>query len=99
MQLTQQQKEILGVDSLTPAKQEKLLERIGQTVFDTALVELLETLNDEQIYALNYALETCDSYEAVMERLRMMYPSFLRFLDDAQKKFVELCIQNMQQTV
>jgi len=97
--LTKQQRQVLGMDTLSSGKREILLERIGRTVFDNTVVRLLETLNDEQIHALNYALESCESYESVMSYLQTAHPKFGTYLQETQEKFVATCVESMQATV
>lgn len=93
--LTTQQRQVLGLDTLSSSKRMILMERIGRTVFDNALVRLLETLTDEQIYALNYALEDNDSPDAVFMYLQKNYPQFVTYLEETQKQFVASCIEQM----
>jgi hypothetical protein len=95
VQLTQQQMQVLGMGTMKSGQREAFLERLGKMVFDSALVRLLETLNDEQIHALNHALEANESYEGVMQYLQITYPRFMGYIQEVQEQFVR---KTMMQT-
>ena len=96
-QFTSQQLQTLGMDTMTRPAREDLLARIGKTVFDSAVVKLLETLNDEQIHALNHALEANESFDAVVGYLQMTYPRFTAYMQEIQERFVADLMRQMKQ--
>lgn len=96
-QLTKQQLQALGMDTMMTGKREAFLENIGRTIFDSALVRLLETLTDDQIHSLNYAIDATDSFEAVVEYVSMTYPHFIEYMQEVQDRFIGECMQQMQQ--
>ena len=99
IQLTAQQIKTLGLDTISPQQRDVFLERLGKMVFDNALVRLLETLNDDQIHALNHALEANESYEGVMQYLQISHPRFLEYIGDVQNEFVRRTVMQAQQVV
>ncbi len=98
-QLTKQQMEILGIDSFSRGQREAFLERLGKMVFDSALVKLLETLNDEQIHALNHALAANESYEGVMQYLQISHPRFMEYIEEVQDEFIRRTVMRTQNVV
>ena len=95
-QLTSQQLQTLGMTSMTTGQREAFLEKIGKMVFDSSIVRLLETLNDDQIHALNHALEANESFEGVLQYLQVTYPLFMTYMQEVQEKFVEDFMSQMQ---
>ena len=99
VQLTQQQLQVLGMETMGHGQREAFLERLGKMVFDNALVQLLETLDDDQIYALNHALEANESYEGVMQYLQITYPRFMNYIQDVQEQFVQKTLMQTRKVV
>jgi len=97
-QLTTEQLQALGMNALSHGQREDFLARIGKTVFDSALVALLETLNDEQIHALNHALEANESMESIVSYLQVTYPRFISYMQEVQDRFVSEYMKAMQAT-
>jgi hypothetical protein len=97
VQLTTEQLKNLGMgDYTTPRSREALMERIGKVVFDGAMVRLLATLTEEQMHALNYAIETCDSFGSVIEYVERVYPQFGTYLEEEQTAFIEAYVAQLQ---
>jgi len=97
-QLTKEQLRTLGMDTMSAPQREDFLMDVGKTVFDNAIVKLLETLTDDQIHALNHALEDNESLEAVVQYLQVTYPRFVNYIQEVQEHFVQEVMQNMRQT-
>jgi hypothetical protein len=99
LQLTTEQLKALGMESYTtPKSRQVLMERIGKVVFDGAMVRLIQNLTDDQIFALNHALESCDSFICVIEYVERAYPQFKNYLREEQEGFVEAYIAQLQPT-
>ncbi|MFT7507588.1 MAG: hypothetical protein ACI92I_000749 [Acidimicrobiales bacterium] len=87
--LTKEQLQTLGMESMSTMQRDEFLLKIGKSVFDGAIVKLLHSLSDEQIHSLDYAIETNDSFESVMQYLQMTYPDFATYLKDEQEEFTD----------
>jgi hypothetical protein len=97
LQLTAEQMKVLGMEAYaTPKSRQVLMERIGKAVFDGAMVRLIQGLNEEQILALNHALESCDSFMCVIEYVERVYPQFQKYLREEQEGFVEAYLAQLQ---
>jgi len=95
-QLTQEQMQVLGMGVMTPIQRENFLERLGKMVFDSALIKLLETLNEDQVHALNHALEAQESYQGIFEYLQVTYPQFMSYMENVQERFVSEFMSEMK---
>jgi len=89
IQLTKEQMQELGIAEYTPGEREVFYAKIGKIVFDSALLHLIETLNEEQLYALNHAIDSLDSFEAVVAYLQNTYPKFATFIEEEQGVFID----------
>ncbi len=89
VQLTKEQMRELGIADKTPAQRDALMYKIGKVVFDAAIIKLLETLTEEQLLALNHTIDGYDSFEAVVDYLKVTYPSFEEDLQRQQEVFIE----------
>lgn len=97
IQLTKEQMQELGIAGYTDSQREALMMKIGKRVFDAAIVALIETLNEEQLYALNHAIDTLDSFDAVIAYLQKTYPAFESLVMGAENSFIEQYIDNIAQ--
>ena len=95
--LTQQQLQALGMDTLTVQQREDFLLKVGKSVFNEAIVKLISSFSQEQLYALNYAIESNESFESVIEYLQKTYPGFDTYIQDAQEEFVGQFIAQLKQ--
>jgi hypothetical protein len=89
VQLTKEQLQELGIAEYTPAQREDFYMKLGKIVFDSAILRIIETMNEEQLYALNHAIDTLDTFEAVIAYLQKTYPNFETFIDQEQGVLVE----------
>lgn len=80
----------------TNHSREAFMQRIGKVVFDGAMVRLIGGLTEEQVRALNYAIESCDSFGCVIEYVERSYPQFGTFLEEEQKAFVEAYLSHLR---
>lgn len=97
IQLTAEQRKALGMESYgTEASRQALMERIGKVVFDGAMTRLIASLTEEQVLALNYAIEACDSFICVIEFVERSYPQFQNYLQEEQAAFVEAYVTQLQ---
>ncbi len=95
LQLTKQQLQALGMSEMAPAKRANVFEKIGHIVFDNAILLLLESLTDEQIYSLNHALDGFESYEEIYAFLDHTYPEFSQYIEKGREKFVTDMMEQM----
>ena len=86
--LTTEQLQALGLGDMSLKARDALMMQIGRSVFAEAMVRLLTDLNEEQIYALNYAIEATDSFAATMQYVEETYPRFVEYLQEAQTEQV-----------
>ena len=89
IQFTKEQLQELGLADHTAAEREAYYIKVGKCVFDAALLRLLGQLNEEQIYALNHAIDSLDSFDAVVEYLQQTYPGFIDFVEQEQNVFID----------
>lgn len=89
VQLTKQQLQELGIADYTPAQRETFYMKLGKAVFDSAILRLIESMDEDQLYALNHAIDALDSFEAVVAYLQKTYPSFEQFIDQEQGTYVQ----------
>lgn len=86
--LTTAQLHELGLADMSVKARDALMLQIGRSVFAQAMVRLLQDLNEEQVYALNYAIEATDSFVAVMQYVEETYPRFIEYLQAAETEYV-----------
>lgn len=89
VQLTKEQLQELGLIDHTPAQREAFYTKLGKAVFDSAILRLIETMDEEQLYALNHAIDALDSFEAVIAYLQQTYPEFPQFVEEEQTVFAD----------
>lgn len=80
LQLTTEQLQALGMDTIAPATREQLYERLGKLVFDQAILRLIETFTDEQLYALSHSIDAYRSFDEIVAFLEQTYPQFTQML-------------------
>ena len=95
--LTQLQLHTLGMNTMSFGQREEFLATLGKAVFDEAIVQLIASFTQEQLHALNYAIESNDSFVSVMEYLHKTYPDFQTYIEEAQKSFVIQFIAQLNQ--
>jgi len=95
LQFTTKQLQSLGMTDMPPTKRANIFEKIGHIVFDNAVLLILETLSDEQIYALNHALDGFESYEEMFAFLENSYPQFAHYIKQGEQKFVTDMMEKM----
>ena len=88
-QLTTEQLHALGMGDLSIRARDALMMQIGRSVFAQAMIRLLTELNEEQVYALNYAIEATDSFVSVMQYVEETYPRFVQYLQEAETEYVQ----------
>lgn len=88
-QLTKQQMQTLGIEDYSIAQRDAFLMKIGKTVFDGAIIKLLNTLSEDQMHALHHAIESYDSFDAVLQYLEKSHPSFSAYLTEGQNQFID----------
>lgn len=88
-QLTTAQLHTLGMADMSIKARDALMMQIGRSVFAQAMVRLLAELTEEQVIALNYAIEATDSFVSVMQYVEETYPRFLEYLRAAETDYVE----------
>ena len=89
VQLTKEQMQELGIAEYSPGEREAFYMRVGKVVFDSALLRLIENLSDEQLNALNHAIDSHDSFEAVVAYLQNTYPQFGKYIEVEQELFID----------
>lgn len=89
IQLTPEQLKELGIQDFTPGEREAFYAKIGKIVFDHALLKVISKLDDDQLHALNHAIDSLDSFDAVVDYLQKTYPQFRFYLEEAQDHFVD----------
>lgn len=94
--LTTKQLHTLGMSGMSIKARDALMMQIGRTVFASAMVRLLQDLNEEQIYALNYAIEATDSFAATMQYMEDTYPAFIHYLQEAEQEYVRSFTEDLQ---
>ena len=92
MQLTTEQLKALGMESMATSARDRVFQRLGKVVFDSAIVRLIDTFTDEQIEALNHTIESYDSFDAVVDFLERAYPQFSQFLQEEQERCAGLFV-------
>lgn len=85
--LTTAQLHELGLGDMSVKARDALMLQIGRMVFAQAMVRLLQDLNEEQIYALNYAIEATDSFASVMQYVEETYPRFVEYVLAAETDY------------
>lgn len=99
IQLTPEQRKALGMEAYaTPQSQQRLMERIGKVVFDGAMSRLIASLSPEQVYALDHAIESCDSFTCVIEYVERTYPAFQNYLREEQEAFISAYVAELSRT-
>ncbi len=97
VQLTTEQLKALGMEAYSTSRtRDALMERIGKVVFDGAMVRLIAGLTLDQVHALNYAIESCDSFSCVIQYIERSYPQFSGFLAEEQQAFVEAYVAQLK---
>lgn len=91
-QLTSQQLKALGMDTMSLRSREQHYERLGKLVFDGAILRLIETFTDDQLHALNYAIESYNSFDSVVDFLEHVYPQFSQFVQEEQERCLDLFV-------
>lgn len=94
-QLTTEQLHALGMADMSIKARDALMMQIGRSVFAQAMVRLLTDLNEEQVYALNYAIEATDSFVSVMQYVEETYPRFTEYLHEAETEYVRTLADDM----
>ena len=92
LQLTTEQQKALGLDTVTPATRERIYQRLGKLVFDSAILRLIDTFSDEQLHALNHAIDAYESFDEVVSFLERTYPQFSQFLQEEQERCAGLFV-------
>tara|TARA_B100000745_G_C20003520_1_gene340694 strand:+ start:402 stop:695 length:294 start_codon:yes stop_codon:yes gene_type:complete len=88
IQLTNEQLQELGLIDHTPAQREVFYTKLGKAVFDSAILRLIETMDENQLYALNHAIDALDSFESVIAYLQQTYPNFPKYIEEEQDIFI-----------
>lgn len=88
IQLTKEQMQELGIAQYTPGEREEFYMKVGKVVFDSALLRLIETLTEDQLHALNHAIDALDSFGAVVSYLQKTYPQFGQYVEVEQDLFI-----------
>lgn len=97
IQLTPEQRKALGMEAYsTPQSQQRFMERIGKVVFDGAMSRLIASLTPDQVYALDYAIERCDSFSCVIEYVERTYPQFKSYLREEQEAFISAYVAELE---
>ena len=91
-QLTNDQLKALGMDTMPTVTREQIYERLGKLVFDSALLRLIETFSDDQLYALNHTIESYDAFDGVVGFLEQTYPQFTQMLQEEQERCAGLFV-------
>jgi len=89
IQLTKQQLQALGIQNASESEKDTFLIRVGQIVFDAAILRLLETFSEEQMTAFTYAVDSYDSFDATLAHIMHTHPVFNTFLTQEQNLFVD----------
>lgn len=78
----------LGLDAMTPEKQEEILERIGSLIFQATLIRVLELMTDEEHDEFDEFFElNQDEPEKIFEYLENNVPNFNDILEQETEKF------------
>lgn len=97
VKLTAEQLKALGMaEYATETRQAALMTRIGKVVFDGAMVRLLSSLTEEQMLALNFAIENCQSFDDVIAYVERVYPQFGDYLKEEQAAFIDAYVAQLQ---
>jgi 2-succinyl-5-enolpyruvyl-6-hydroxy-3-cyclohexene-1-carboxylate synthase len=96
IQLTPQQLQILGLDQAPKNLRDDMVFKIGKGVFDATVTRLLSDLNEDQIHALNYAIENTNSFDDVMEYMKRTYPNFDEYMKEEQELFTAAFVEHLQ---
>ncbi len=80
---------ILGVDLLSEEEQAAFLGEVGDVIFETSLVRLVQTLSEEQQSALEQYLEIGPEPEVLLQHLLEHYKEFQTILEDVVLEFKE----------
>lgn len=79
----------IGLSELEPTEQQVFIEKVGETILDSALLKLTVGLTEEQSTALAYYLEDEPSAENLMQHLFDHHVEFERILTEEIVAFKE----------
>lgn len=78
----------LGLDAMSPEKQEEILERIGSLIFQATLIRVLELMTDEEHDEFDEFFELNQGEpEKIFEYLETSVPNFGDILEQETEKF------------
>ncbi len=78
----------LGLDAMSPEKQEEVLERIGSLIFKAALIRVLELMSDQEHDAFDdYFEQNQNEPEKIFEYLETKVPRFNEILEQETERF------------
>ncbi|MFT5849906.1 MAG: hypothetical protein ACI9H6_000732 [Patiriisocius sp.] len=96
VQLTTEQLQTLGIEHYAPTEREAFVAKIGGLVFDASIMRLMDTLNEDQMYAFTHAIESYDSFDATLAHIQKTYPVFNTMLQEEQHSFMQKFVSRIQ---
>lgn len=79
----------LGLENLSPDKQNEAIERIGKIIFQGTLMKILQTMNAEDQKELEQKLGAAKSEEDIMSFLKEKVPNLEMLVQEEAKRFKE----------
>lgn len=98
VKLTTEQMNALGLPNAGVGERDRFLQQIGRRVFADTMQRLLQSFTTEQMEALNHAIDSLDSFDAVITYLHHTYPQFETYLSEAERAVVDVVEADIRST-
>jgi hypothetical protein len=89
--------EVLGITQLPLEEQAAFLSEVGDVIFETSLVRLVSSLDQEQQQALEQYLETEPEPEVLLSHLLEHHKDFEQILEEVVLEFKEDALEVLEE--
>lgn len=89
---------VLGIEELSLEEQSAFLTEVGDVIFQSALLRLVSSLNDDQQHALEEYLDTNPEPDILLAHLIEHYTEFSAILEEVVLEFKEDALKILGET-